>query len=431
MQVIKIVPGSGGTFYCENCLRDSALTKAMRRLGHDIVMVPMYLPMFTDDPGISGNVPVFFGGINVYLQQKFPLFRHTPRWFDRLLDSRWLLKLAARQEGSTNAANMGAMTLSMIRGEDGNQAKELERLVAWITTLEKPDAIHISTVMLIGLARRLKEALHVPVVCSLMDEDTWVDAVSPPYVERCWEAMAERAADVDAFLAVSDFYRDRMIARLRLDPARVTTAHVGIALDGYRESPLPMDPPVIGYLSKITASLGFETLLDAVLALRQGPFPDLRLHAIGGITSGDRRFVAAMERKAAAAGAADAVRILPDMDREARQEMLAGITVLSVPMPGGEAFGTFLVEAWAAGVPVVQPDEGAFRELIEIAGGGSVYSPNTADALADALAAMLRNPDQARRMGRQAREVVHRHFSIDTMARKVTDVYTSVTEAFQ
>jgi glycosyltransferase involved in cell wall biosynthesis len=426
MQVISIVPGSGGTFYCENCLRDSALTKALRRLGHDVCMVPMYLPMFSDEPGISGRTPIFFGGINVYLQQQFAMFRHTPRWIDRLLDSRWLLALAARREGSTSAANMGAMTLSMINGQDGNQAKELERLVAWLADQEQPDVIHLSSVMLIGLARRIKEALGVPIVCSLMDEDTWVDAMQPPYIERNWDAMARRAGDIDAFIAVSNHYRDRMAARLRLNAARITTVYAGIEFDGYRESPLPMQPPVVGYISKICRPLGFETLLDAVLQLRGNGFHDLQLAAVGGIADGDRHFVEQMRRKAAAAGAAEALRMTAATDRAARQALLAGTTVLAVPMPEGEAFGTFLVEAWAAGVPVVQPDAGAFGEIIGITGGGVTYRPATVDALADALADLLRNPAKARAMGRAGRDVARRRFNIATMAAAVTQVYRAV-----
>src|SRR5210317_621520 len=104
-------------------MRDATLAKAMRKQGQDVVLVPMYLPLYTDDPDITRGVPVFFGGINVYLQQKFPLFRKTPRWLDSILDSRFMLWLASRQEGSTSAQGMGNMTLSMLKGEDGNQAK--------------------------------------------------------------------------------------------------------------------------------------------------------------------------------------------------------------------------------------------------------------------------------------------------------------------
>ena len=65
MKVVHIVPGSGGTFYCQNCVRDTSLVKALRRLGHDVLMVPLYLPIFTDDSNATGDTPVFFDPHNV------------------------------------------------------------------------------------------------------------------------------------------------------------------------------------------------------------------------------------------------------------------------------------------------------------------------------------------------------------------------------
>ena len=132
MKVVHIVPGSGGTFYCQNCMRDGALVQALRRAGVDTVMVPMYLPMFTDGDPVQDDTPVFFGGINVWLQQQVPFFRKTPRWLDRMFDAKWMLKRAANMEGTTAAGELGAMTLSMLKGLEGNQSKETERLIEWL-----------------------------------------------------------------------------------------------------------------------------------------------------------------------------------------------------------------------------------------------------------------------------------------------------------
>ncbi|MDQ1257733.1 MAG: hypothetical protein QG656_2339, partial [Candidatus Hydrogenedentes bacterium] len=75
MKIFHLTPGSGGTFYCQNCYRDAALLRALRRRGHDVMMLPMYLPIFSDTDGASTHSPIFFGGINVYLQQRFRLFQ--------------------------------------------------------------------------------------------------------------------------------------------------------------------------------------------------------------------------------------------------------------------------------------------------------------------------------------------------------------------
>ena len=175
MKVVHIVPGSGGTFYCQNCMRDQALVMTLRRQGVDVVMVPMYLPMFTDGDPVADDTPVFFGGINVWLQQQMELFRKTPRWLDRIFDSKWMLRRAATMEGTTSAGDLGPMTLSMLEGTEGNQRKEVERLVEWLAEHEHPDLVHISNALLIGLAPAIKAALNVPIVCTLQDEDWWLD----------------------------------------------------------------------------------------------------------------------------------------------------------------------------------------------------------------------------------------------------------------
>ena len=92
MRLVQVIPGSGDIFYCENCLRDSGLVRGLRALGHDAAVVPLYLPLSTAGEPTASDVPIFFGGINVYLQQRFGLFRRTPRWIDRLFDSPRLLR---------------------------------------------------------------------------------------------------------------------------------------------------------------------------------------------------------------------------------------------------------------------------------------------------------------------------------------------------
>ncbi len=426
MRVVQILPGSGGTFYCENCLRDTALVQALRRLGQDMILVPMYLPLYTDGPDIARDVPVFFGGINVYLQQQFRLFRRTPRWLDRVLDSRWMLGLAAQQEGSTSPDGMGAMTLSMLQGQDGNQAKELERLVTWLAESEKPDLVHISTSMLLGLAHRLKEALKVPVVCSMQDEDVWIDKLDGDYADRCWHAIRDCAAECDGFVTPSNFYRDEMCGRLGLSADAVDVVPVGIDLEGYIQAGFD-GPPTIGFLSKLTPSLGLELLVEAFMLLkRKQGLENLQLRAMGGLTSGDKRAVARLRRRLASAGMADDAHFLTALERADRIDFLKDLTVLSVPMLDGEAFGTFMVEAWAAGVPVVQPRAGAFPELVKQTGGGVVYDGDTPESLADALEPLLRNREHARELGARGREAALREFGVDMMAERMVGVYEGI-----
>ena len=158
LRIVHLTAGTG-SFFCGTCLRDNALVTELRALGHEVVMVPMYLPIIVDEAA-AADAPVFFGGVNVYLQQLSSLFRHTPRAVDALFDAPWVLRQAAKRSGSTQPSELGPLTLSMLEGERGRQAKELDRLVAWLA--EGPgrgaDWIVLSNALLAGLARRSARA---------------------------------------------------------------------------------------------------------------------------------------------------------------------------------------------------------------------------------------------------------------------------------
>ena len=429
MRVVQVVPGTGGTFYCQNCMRDSALVRSLRRQGLDVIMVPMYLPLTQDGTGLSGDVPVFFGGVNAYLQQQFKLFRATPRWVDRLFDSPWMLRQAAAREGSTSAAALGPMTLSMLQGRDGNQRKEVARLTTWLAEQEQPDVVHFSNALLLGVADDVKQALGVPIVCSLQDEHTWVDAIVEPYQTQCWEVMAEKARSVDAFIAVSDWYADQMSGRMAIPRGSITVAPAGIKVDGIEPRAEPVDPPAIGYLSRMCECLGLGLLVDAFLKLRENPgLQGLRLRLTGGHTVEDKDFLARLHAQLDQHGATGHVDILDDFQGQARHEFLRSLSVLSVPMPAGEAFGSFIIEALAFGVPVVQPAVGAFPEIIEATGGGIVYDPTDAGGLARALESLLLDRDRARELGTRGRAAVLKDFDVERTSEQVLAVYNGVVE---
>src|SRR5690349_7479278 len=175
MSIVQITPGAR-SMYCGGCFRDNALVTALRRLGHNTVMVPLYLPMTLDEEDQSRGTPIFFGGINVYLEQKSAVFSKLPQWLHRLLDSPSLLQWAAGSAAKTRPEDLGDLTLSMLRGEQGHQVRELDELVGWLKTHFRPDVICLSNALLLGLVRRFKQELRVPVVCLLAGEDSFLDS---------------------------------------------------------------------------------------------------------------------------------------------------------------------------------------------------------------------------------------------------------------
>jgi glycosyltransferase involved in cell wall biosynthesis len=422
MKVVHMVPGSGGTFYCQNCLRDSALVPALRAAGVDAVIMPLYLPL--GGGGVDQGRPVFFGGINAWLQQEMPLFRHTPRWLDRLFDSRWMLKRAARMEGTTSPEELGPMQLSMLMGGEGNQRKEVERVIAFLRDVEKPDLVHLSNVLLVGLAKEIKAALGVPVVCTLQDEEGWLDAIQQPWRKACWDLLQKRCAFVDQFIAVSAWYGEQMQVRLKIPAEKLSVVHVGIPLEGYEQAPLRFDPPVLGFLSRMNATLGLDRLVDAFLVLKQLPeLESLKLMAMGGQVGDDIRFVEGLKAKIKQAGFEQDATFFEGFSREERQAFLRRLSVLSVPVGAGEAFGSYILEALACGVPVVQPHAGAFPELIRATGGGLIYEGRE---LVDTLEGLLLDPAEARALGARGRKAVFEQFSVERMAEQVKGLYAGL-----
>jgi glycosyltransferase involved in cell wall biosynthesis len=426
MKIVHVVPGSGGSFYCENCMRDTALVKALQRTGHDVRMVPMYLPLFGDHTD-GRDAPVFFGAVNLYLKEKLPAYRRAPRWLQRLLDSGPVLKWAARHAGSTRATGLEDLTLSMLRGESGRQAAELAQLVDWLKDEVAPDVVHLSNALLVGLARQIKSRLHVPVVCSLQDEDTWLDSMDERYRAMTWNTLIERSGDVDAFIGVSGFYGETMRSRMRFPTEKLHTIHIGIDLSGHGTAALDLDPPTIGYLSRTCEALGLGTLVEAFMLLKRRPrLEGLRLKITGGATGDDAAFVEGLKQRLAAAGLLDDVDFVPGFERAERLRFLESLSLMSVPVPDGEAFGVYQIEAMASGVPVVQPGVGAFPEIVGATGGGVIYEPHTAEGLAAAVESLLNTPERLRELGAKGRETVHRDFGVDRMAERLTTIYERV-----
>jgi glycosyltransferase involved in cell wall biosynthesis len=420
--------------YCGGCLRDNALVAALRKLGHQVLMVPLYLPLTLDEEDQSAGTPLFFGGISVYLEQKLPLFRGAPGWLHDLFASPRLLRWAAGKAAKTRAADLGELTLSMLRGEVGNQARELEALIAWLKTQPKPDVLCLSNALLIGMARRLKAELRVPVVCALQGEDFFLDALPESHRAACWQALAERAAEVDLFIAPSRYFGGLMRERLGLPVERVRVVHNGINLEGYGiegeqgAPPSPLaprpSPPVLGFFARMCREKGLDTLVEAYLLLRhRGRVGHLKLRVGGSCGPADAAFVDSLRARLQAGGLLDDVEFHPNLDRASKLMMLRSLSIFSVPALYGEAFGLYVIEALAAGVPVVQPRTAAFPELIEATGGGVLCAAGDARALAEAIEELLLDPARARALGEAGQRAVFEKFSAEAMARVMVQAY--------
>ncbi len=407
--------------YCGNCLRDNALVSELRRAGHDISMVPLYLPLTLDESNEGAGTPIFFGGINVYLEQSLPLFRHSPRWLHRLLSSPRLLRWAAGRAAKTRPEQLGTITLSMLRGEHGNQAAELDELLDWLNGQARPDAILLSNSLLAGMLRRLRSELRAPVICMLQGEDWFLDALPESHRALCWEEVSARTREADALVAPSHYYAEYMTRRLELSRDAVQVVPNGIKLDGY---PPPSNlssgiktNPVLGYFARMCREKGLDLLVEAYISLRaHGRNRSLKLRIGGSCGPADEPFVNELRERLHAANLLQDVEFCPNLDRAAKISFLRGLSLFSVPARYGEAFGLYVLEALAAAVPIVQPRSGAFPELLEQTGGGILCEPENAQSLAAAIQSLLDAPESALALGRRGQQAVAREFTATRMA---------------
>jgi len=424
MHILQIIPGSGGSFYCGNCLRDDKFHNAMKAQGHEVTKIPMYLPLFSDEHDLN-DMPVFYGAISIYLKQLYPIFRHAPAWIDRLLNSRPMLKFAASMAGSTNAKGLEEMTVSMLMGEEGAQKEELNRMVSWMAEYLKPDVIHLSNALLLGLAPKLREEFpNARLFCSLQDEDVWVDAMKDSFRDKIWNLMSTKSESIDGFIGVSDFYSKVSIQKIKMDADKVFTNHLGVDPDEYRITKPEEKARNIGYISRMCEANGFDIMIDAFIELKKDDkFKDVNLILTGGSTGDDKPLLKRVKQKLQDAGLFNQVEFHEDFDGEGRHDFFKKVQMISVPVRNGEAFGLYLLESMASGVPVVQPALGAFPEIIEKSEGGMIYDNNSPEELAKALKNLLMDGKKLKELSIKARTGVEKHFNIYTQADNLIEIY--------
>lgn len=398
--------------YCGSCLHDNALAKALIGLGHDALLVPMYTPIRTDEADVS-SPRLFYGGLNVYLQQLSPLFRWLPNWSDRFLSSPWLVDWIASRSMGTSAASLGELTVSMLKGNQGNQRKEAQRLCTWLRTLE-PDVVIFSNLLIAGCLEELKSQVGCPVVVMLQGDDIFYDGLIEPYRQQALQELRKLTQQVDLFVVHSRDYGLRMQAML------------GFADDAWRVNPLSIDPsdfgpqnfdrvrqdaadvgdkPIIGYLARLAPEKGLHLLVDAFIDVaHRSQTSQAQLAVAGWLGNQHQVYWQEQLDKLAQAGLSDRLHYHGSVDRAGKLHFLQSIDVLCVPTTYHEPKGLFVLEGLAAGVPYVQPAHGAFPEMHARHGGGHLFNPETPGALADRLEEVLSDVNSLRQLGSDGRQ---------------------------
>jgi glycosyltransferase involved in cell wall biosynthesis len=425
MKIVYLITGSGGSFYCGNCYRDMLYIKAIRKVpGISASAIPLYLPPDSSDYNTDFDKNVFFGAISLYIREKVPFLRKMPAFFDKILDAAPMLKLAARQAGTTRTEGLEDLTLNMINGDNRTRENEVDRLVKYLIRDSKPDAIHLSNSLIIGLASQLKKRLNIKIICSLQNEDDWIDEMVEPFRSKAWKMMAKEAIHVDAFISPSNYYKNLFIGKTGISGNNIFVVPSGIESYDQPDSIENQHSPSIGYFCRVNYANGFDKLVDAFITIKnQNSIPGLTLHVCGGFTGDDKPFIREQIKKIKDNGYKSSVRIYPEFHGSSKQEFFRNIDVMSVPVRKYDAYGLYILEANAAGVPVVQPATGAFPEILENTGGGVVFSPDNPENLVSELIKLLNDSDLRKRLGEAGKSNVREKLTLEGMSVGLSAVY--------
>jgi glycosyltransferase involved in cell wall biosynthesis len=435
MRILYLASGAGD-MYCGSCLQGNTLAAAVRKAGQDAILAPLYTPLRTDEDNQSVD-RMAYGGLNVYLQQRSALFRHTPWLLDRLLDRPWLLRWLGRQSRAVRPDALGALTVSMLRGEEGRQGKELDKLIDWARREVRPRIVHLSNLLLAGLARQIARRLEVPVVATLSGEDLFLDGLPEPYRQEARGVLRQRCGDLAAFIAPNNYYARHMTDYLGLRPERVHVIPLGLNLTGHGVPvSSPAIPPreagparrrVIGYLARICPEKGLHLLLEAAeLLAADHSLPPFRVLAAGYLGPADGHYLKKLSDQAKQRGLGDRFVYLGELSRIDKLAFLQSLDVMTMPTVYRESKGLPVLEAWANGIPVVVPEHGAFPEMIADTGGGLLFTPGDARSLAERLAELLSAPQRAAEHGRRGQEAVRQRHHAELMAQRTIALYRSL-----
>lgn len=425
---IAYLTSGAANMFCGSCLHDNTLARAWNKQGIDALLVPTYTPIRTDEEDVSVD-QVFLGGINVYLQQKIFFFRYLPAFLDRFLDSKWLLQKATSRGLEISARALGSLTVSMLKGRNGNQRKEVKRLCKWLSREINPDVVLLSNLLIGGCISELKR-LGIPVVVTLQGDDIFLEDLIEPFKQQALAILRRIVPDVSGFLVHSEYYKEYMMSLLEIPAEKVHVVPLGIEVEDVKIAQTDLTRPrTIGYMARMSKEKGLHVLVDAFLKLKKMPdTADVRLHLAGwrGVTNqtfADEQFGRLKE-----AGLEDSFIDYGTVDRDGKQVLLSESDLLCVPTTYKEPKGLFALEALAHGVPVVLPDHGAFPEVISDVGGGRLVPPDDPQALATCWHDLLKDRAALSDLGLQGRKAVLSRRDAETMATKTLEVLNRIVQ---
>jgi len=398
---IAIITAGGAGMFCGSCMQDNTLARALRLAGADALLLPTYTPIRVDEENESTS-RVFLGGVNVYLDSKLPGWKRLPRLFKRWLDRPSIVQFLSKRSSSTDAGQLGSLTIDLLRGTAGPQQAEIKELIDFLCDDLRPEVVLFSNALLSGILPELKSRFPGRVACLLQGDDIFLEALTEPWKSLARELVSQNTAGFDRLFTHSRYYAEFMASYLDLPASRFRTIPLTVDADSLRtnhdmhvdrqpiEAVSAIETPdirrtTIGYFARICPEKGAFHFLDAaadVVARRS----DIDFVIAGFLPELHRtRFEKQLRAVQQLVGEGRIRWEGSPANRDQKFRILRSFDWLCVPTEYHEPKGLYVLEAALAGVPALLPNHGAFPERVADLQSGKLYEPGSRKALMDAI----------------------------------------------
>ena len=290
-----------------------------------------------------------------------------------------------------------------------------------------------SNILIGGCIGHLKQKSDIPVLVTLQGDDVFLESLQEPYKTKCIDQINKIAEHVDGFIVQSNFFRDYMAEYFSIPLDKFYVTPLGINTSDFesfqhtQQSPQHGQQQTIGYLARLAPEKGLHHLVDAFLELKTRPNTQhVRLKIAGWLAPEHRAYAQQQLERLKVAGHENHFEYLGAVEREAKLEFLKNIDLFSVPTQFKEPKGLYVLEALAAGVPVVVHQHGAFPELVGESTGGVLVPPENPKRLADAILRLLEDHELRNEMGVAGQRYVFQQRN----ATKMAEVTSQAIESF-
>ena len=415
--------------FCGSCMQDNTLARTLRLAGEDAVLVPTYTPITVDEEDVSVD-RVFLGGVNVYLDSVVPGWRRLPGWMTSWLNRPAIIRGLTKFGGGTEASKLGSLTLDMLKGDAGPQRREIHQFVNYLCDELKPDVIIFSNALLSGVLTELRPRFNGRILCLLQGDDIFLEGLTAKWKPRVMKQLQANCQLFDGFLTHSRFYRDFM------------AGYLNVPVEKFRQIPLSIDPADVvphpppetvdraasadrkvrvGFFARICREKGVLNFLTASKHVLT-EYPNTEFAVAGYLPAESAQWFEELLAEASAVAPGRVHWLGSPAGRSEKFRIYSSFDLLCVPTDYHEPKGLYVLEAGLAGVPSLLPNHGAFPELVEALGHGTLYDATTESGLVEGLQQHLaRTPNDSATLPQR----VHAAFAMQATAEQLVETIRS------